>query len=59
MSRMGEKVLEIQEMLVEHPQMLLEEIAEICNVDVDFVQDVESTMDSYEYDGQPDEAQEW
>lgn len=59
MSRISDKVLQVQELLIENPHMDLEDIAVLACVDVDFVQDVESTMLDEAYDGQPDEAQEW
>lgn len=58
MSKMGEAVLRVQDLLIENPDTDLEDIAKMAGVSVDFVQDVESSMEM-EYDGQPDEAQEW
>lgn len=45
MSKLKAKILQIEEMIIENPHMDLEEIAEICDVDVDLVQDVYSAMD--------------
>jgi hypothetical protein len=65
MSKMGDKVLMVQDLLIDYPDMDLEDIAKMAGVSVDFVQDVYPTVEPYmgpmepEYDGQPDEAQEW
>lgn len=54
MSGMKDFVMTIEEFILDNPHMDLEEIAEVFEVDVDFVQDIYSAIDPDAFDDSMD-----
>jgi NADH:ubiquinone oxidoreductase subunit E len=48
MSKMGDMMIEIQQYIVEHPQMSFQSIAKLLNVPIEWVYDVADEMGEFD-----------